>query len=584
MPARRMKNKTKDIFYRRSSFLTAVLLLFFLLLAARLCYLQVVKGGEARKAAESQHGIYQKLLPSRGEIKVADRSTLETMPVATNLKAYLVYAVPQEITDPKAVAENLAKVLQMDAGEILDKITNRARKYVPLKKRLSDGEQAEIKDLKIPGIYFDSEDTRIYPAKNLLSQVLGFVGYRTDDRVGLYGLEKYFEKDLAGSPGEFYAEKDNSGAWIFGAKREMTPAQDGADLLLTIDKTIQFQAETALRDAVTKNGADSGTVIVADPKTGAIMAMATYPDFDPNLYNKVENPKVYLNEAVTGSYEPGSIFKPLTMAAAVNEGKVGPDTTYNDTGSVVIDGYTIKNSDGKGHGVQNMTQVLDASLNTGAIFAKEQIGNPVFLGYVKKFGFGQPTSIELPEQKGSLENLKFNIAVNFDTASFGQGITVTPIQMIQAYTALANGGKMMKPFIVQSKIYPDGRAENTRPQEIGEIISKKTADIVSAMLVSVVENGHGKRAQVPGYWIAGKTGTAQVARRDGKPGYEENNNIGSFIGYGPVEDPRFLMIVRIDHPRDVSFAESTAAPVFGQLGQFILNYLQVPPTRPVPNK
>ena len=262
----------------------------------------------------------------------------------------------------------------------------------------------------------------------------------------------------------------------------------------------------------------------------------------------------------------------------MNENKLSADTTFVDTGSITIDGYTIKNSDNKAHGVQNMTQVLDESLNTGAIFAKDQIGNSVFHEYVKKFGFGSLTGIELPESKGNLDSLKSNVQIDFASASFGQGITVTPMQLVQSYTALANGGKMMKPYIIQSKVYSNGDKENTKPQEVGRVISEKTANVISAMLVSVVENGHGKRAGVPGYYIAGKTGTAQVPKKDGK-GYEKDNNIGTFIGYGPAEDPKFVILVRVDHPRSVQYAESTAAPAWGKLAQFILNYLQVPPTR-----
>jgi cell division protein FtsI/penicillin-binding protein 2 len=229
---------------------------------------------------------------------------------------------------------------------------------------------------------------------------------------------------------------------------------------------------------------------------------------------------------------------------------------------------------------QNSDLALEQSLNTGVIFAKEQIGNAKFYEYLKKFGFGQPTGIQLPELKGNLDNLKANIAVNYHTATFGQGISVTPLQIVEAFTALANGGKMMQPYIVQSKIYPDGRTENIEPKVVSEVITPKTAGMVAAMMVNVVENGHGKKAAVPGFYIAGKTGTAQVPKKNGR-GYEENNNIGSFIGFGPVEDPKFLMLVRVNHPRDVKFAEVTAAPAWGELAQFILNYFHVPPTRPL---
>lgn len=226
-----------------------------------------------------------------------------------------------------------------------------------------------------------------------------------------------------------------------------------------------------------------------------------------------------------------------------------------------------------------MITVLDESLNTGAIFAEQQIGNDTFKKYVKDFGFGKSVDLRLPGQvPGNLNNLNQKGNVFFATASFGQGITVTPLQMLQSYTALANGGKMVKPYLVDKIEYPDGTEDVTKPDPGKQVINSKTASTLSAMLVDVVENGHGKKAGVPGYYIAGKTGTAQVASAD-HAGYDPNRNIGSFIGYGPVDDPKFLMLVRIDNPKDVSFAESSAAPAFSQIASFILNYLQVPPSR-----
>jgi cell division protein FtsI/penicillin-binding protein 2 len=475
-------------------------------------------------------------------------------------------------------SNQLAKVLGLPEGELAKKVQQQDRRYVPLKKQLTEQEQESLKALKLPGIYLDAEESRFYPQQNLLSHVLGFVGYKDDKRVGLYGLERSFESELVGKTGELKAEKDTSGAWIFGAQREMTPAQDGQNYILTIDKNIQFKAESVLKQTVVENEAERGSVIAVNPKTGEILALAAYPDFNPNEYNKVEDAKVFLNEVATGSYEPGSVFKPLTMAAAINENKITAETTYNDTGAVEIDGYTLRNSDNKGHGIQTMTQVLEQSLNTGVIFAKEQIGNEQFYKYIKKFGFGKKTGIELPEAAGNLDNLKADIKVNFHTASFGQGISVTPLQLIQAFTAIANQGKMMKPFIVQARVTPAGKAVKTEFQAVDQVITSKTANVISAMMVNVVENGHGKKAGVPGYYIAGKTGTAQVPKKDGR-GYEENKNIGSFIGFGPVENPQFLMLVRINYPKTVKFAESTAAPAFGELARFILNYYHIPPSR-----
>lgn len=568
------------ITHTRIVLLTVLLILAFLILTTRLFYLQVVEAKQYKILAEDQYTLVKKLTPSRGEIKITDKFSPTPYTVASNIEKDLVYAVPQSITDLHYTAEVLSSILDIDIAVLEEKIGDKEKKYVPLKKNLTETESKKIKEAKLSGVAFDPQITRFYPEKELLSSVLGFVGFSGDEKKGLYGLERYFEKQLAGQPGSLAQEKDAGGAWIFGAKRDFTPAIDGDNLLLTIDKSIQFKVESVLKKAVEDNQADSGAVVVMNPKTGAIMAMASYPSFDPNEYSKAKNPDVYNNLNTTGNYEPGSVFKAFTMAASIDEGKINPDTTYTDTGSVEIDGYTIKNSDNKAHGVQTMTEVLAESLNTGVIFAKEQIGNSAFLKYIKRFGFGKETGIEIPETVGNLSNLsgEAKIKVNYDTASFGQGISVTPLQLAQGYSALANGGKMMKPYIVQSRITSDGKTIDSKPESAGQVVSSKTASLVSAMLVNVVENGHGKKAKVAGYYVAGKTGTAQVPKKDGK-GYETNNNIGSFAGYAPVDDPKFVMVVRINHPRTVQFAESTAAPAFGQIAQFILNYYDVQPTR-----
>jgi cell division protein FtsI/penicillin-binding protein 2 len=578
----RARPSQHQVLHKRIVSLTVFLLLVFGLVVARLFALQVISNRYYKALAEDQYTLVKKLTPERGEIEIVDKFSAEPQPVAANITKDLVYANPVSIKDPKAVADALAPILNLDPKDVLAKISDKTKQYVPLKKQLADDEEQKVKDLHLPGIAFDPEVIRFYPEATLLSQVLGYVGYKGNDKVGLYGLEKYFETDLKGTPGSLSQEKDATGAWIFGAKRDLQPAVNGDNLILTIDKNIQFKAESVLKDTVDKNGADSGSVIVMDPTTGAILAMANYPTFDPNDYNKTKDPALFSNNAVIGNYEPGSVFKPITMAAAVEEGKVSPDSTYNDTWQVVeSDGKVIKNSDGKAHGVSTMVQVLDESLNTGAVYVKEQMGNAKFLDYLKKFGFGQKTGVELPETSGSLATLeKGNVKVNFDTAAFGQGITVTPLQLMEAYTALANGGVMMQPYIVQAHVKPDGKIVNTEPKKAGQVVSAQTASTISAMLVDVVENGHGKKAAVKGYYIGGKTGTAQVPRKDGQ-GYEPNNNIGTFIGYGPIEKPKFLMMVRVDHPRDVSFAESSAAPPFSQIAQFILNYYNIPPTRVV---
>ncbi|MDD5291368.1 MAG: penicillin-binding protein 2, partial [Patescibacteria group bacterium] len=332
--------------------------------------------------------------------------------------------------------------------------------------------------------------------------------------------------------------------------------------------------------------ADGGSIIVMDPKTGAVIAMCSYPDFDPNNYDQVKDINIFNNPAIFAQYEPGSVFKPITMAAALDQGKVTPETTYKDEGQVMITGWPkpIKNSDFDsfgGHGEVNMTSVLENSLNTGAIFAMQQTGADVFANYVKNFGFGENTGIELSgEASGDIRNLTVAKIKPIDAAvaSFGQGISVTPIQLVGAYAAIANGGILMKPYIVKEIDHPDGTKDITEPKEIRRVISEKAATLLGGMLVNVVEEGHGKKAGVKGYYVAGKTGTAQVPKKDGL-GYQSGVNIGSFAGFAPADDPQFAMLVRIDHPRDVSWAESSAAPLFGEIAEFLLQYYQVPKTR-----
>jgi cell division protein FtsI/penicillin-binding protein 2 len=558
--------------------LLVVILLFIVLIIFRMFNLQILNHAYYQALASDQHSRDEKLLPGRGEIYLDGAPGKPAVLAATNVTKTIVYAVPKEITDRVATAAKLAAALDMPVAEIAPKLEGDGN-YTIIKKQVNDDMAKQVRDMALVGIGTEPETIRYYPEKNLASHVLGFLGFKGNSRVGQYGIEGNYEAALAGSAGLLGIEKDLAGRWITVASRNFVAAEDGKDVHLTIDSAIQYKAQEVLKSAVDSNQAAGGSVIVMNPKTGAIMAMANYPDYDPNEYGKVSDVSYYSNPALASDYEPGSVFKPLVMAAAINENAVTPDTTYEDTGVVSIDEFNIKNSDGKANGVQNMTQVLEKSLNTGMIFVGQKLGNSKFRDYANRFGFGKKTGIELPnEVLGNLDNLQKKSDIFFATSSYGQGHTVTPIQLISSYTALANGGKMMKPYIVNKVVRPDGKEEKTEPEKIGQVIDIRTAAQVSAMLVNVVENGHGKRAAVPGYYIAGKTGTAQVPYKD-RAGYDPSKNIGSFIGYGPVDNPQFLMLVRIDHPKNVNFAESTAAPAFGQIAAFILNYLQIPPTR-----
>jgi cell division protein FtsI/penicillin-binding protein 2 len=378
------------------------------------------------------------------------------------------------------------------------------------------------------------------------------------------------------------AEKDAGGRQLAIGQTDVQDAVNGSDVVLTIDRSIQYKACDVIARAVERHQADLGSLIVMDPQTGAILAMCSSPDFDPTDYGKIKDLSQLNNPVTLNAYEPGSVFKAVTMAAGLDADKITPKTTYEDKGVEEIDNFKIKNSDGLAHGIQNMTQVLDESLNTGTIFVQRKLGKELFKSYVDGFGFGKKSGIELtPEAKGDIAPLSRKGSVFAATGSFGQGITVTPIQLIAAYGALANGGKLMRPHIVDEIIHPDGTRERVKPQVLNQPITPRASRLISGMLVSTVENGHGKRAGVPGYWVAGKTGTAQVARTDGGVGYQKDVTIGSFAGYAPASDPKFVMLVKIDHPRDVLFAESSAAPVFGEMAKFLLTYFQVAPERPI---
>jgi stage V sporulation protein D (sporulation-specific penicillin-binding protein) len=551
---------------------------FILLIGFRMFNLQVLNHEYYAAMASDQHGLDKTLQAGRGEIYLSSSGGKEPVLAATNITKQIVYAVPKEIQDPNGTAAKLAAALNIPVTDILTQLVGDGS-YAVIKKQVDDETAKVVKDMNLLGIGFEPEIVRYYPERNLASHVLGFLGFKGDSRVGQYGVEGNFQQELAGSNGIVGLEKDVAGRWITVASRNFVPAQNGANIFLTIDSAIQYKAQEVLKRTVEEQEAFQGSVIVVNPKTGAVLALANYPDFDPNEYNKVPDVSFYSNAALAANYEPGSVFKPITMAAAIDAGKVTPETTYEDTGAVEMDDFKIRNSDGKANGIMSMTQVLEKSLNTGMVFVEQQMGHDKFRDYVKNFGFGKKTGIELPnEVLGNLDNLQKKGNIFFATASYGQGISVTPIQLIEAYTALANGGKMMKPYVVDRMVYPDGQEEKTGPEKVSQAIDSKTAAQITSMLVNVVENGHGKRAAVPGYYIAGKTGTAQVAYTD-RVGYDPSKNIGSFIGYGPVDNPQFLMLVRIDHPKNVNFAESTAAPAFGEIASFILNYLQIPPTR-----
>lgn len=445
----------------------------------------------------------------------------------------------------------------------------------------NDNGSGASKEVHPNGIYHSMEAYRYYPENNIGAQLSGFVRSQDNVLTGNYGLEGFFDRELSGTPG--YLKTDigaQRNVAILNDQQYVTP-KNGSDLVLTIDRSVEFFACQKLEEAAKLHKADSASVVAVDPKTGAIIAMCSWPDFDPNNYQSVTDLNTFNNPIVFQQYEPGSVFKAITMAAALNEGKITPDTTYEDKGFIMEKGWKqpIKNAESGAHGVVTMTYVLKESLNTGAIFAMQQVGASTFSKYVQAFGFGVRTGIELEsESPGNINNLlvkKIN-NLDVDTASFGQGLSVTPLQMLMSFAAIANGGTLMKPYVVQDVIDDLGNKSETTPVAVRQVISEQAANLLTGMLISDVESGNSQKTKIPGYFVAGKTGTAQIPN---KGGYLENETIHTFIGFAPADNPKFVMLVKFDNPKDFPYADYTATPLFKEVADFMLKYYQVPKER-----
>ncbi len=566
-------NYTRRIYFLAFIFLTLFFVIFF-----RLFQIQVVKHDFYKALAREQHEFFEKTIPKRGRIFIKDKYSDKLYPLAVNKELHLVYAVPKDIDDKEATAKKLSEILGMEEEDVFNIINKKNDSYEVIKNRVSDEVAKMIKNEKILGVAVAPQVIRYYPGGRLAANVVGFLGYKGDKRAGQYGVEEYYNERLEGKMGFLEMEKDASGKWMPVGLKSVQPPRNGDDIVLTIDQTIQYISETVLRKAVEKYGADSGNLIVMDPKSGEIIAMAQYPTYDPNEYFKEKDMSVFLNSNIHNVYEPGSVQKPITMAIGIDLGKISPATTYVDKGFVKVDGWTIHNADRKAHGEQTMTQVLEKSLNTGAVFVQQKIGKDYFYQYLKRFGLDELTGIEISgERKGNLSNLEVKSDINYATASYGQGISVTPLEMLSAISSFANDGKLMRPHIVSEFIHPDGTFEKVEPEVIRQVVSPKTANLISAMMVSVIENGHSKLARVEGYRFAGKTGTAQVPEKEER-GYAKRKTIHTFIGFGPLPNPKFSILIKLDGPKNALYAADTTAAVFHDLASRLVDYYNIPPT------
>lgn len=552
---------------KRLNFVVIIIVLLSAGLGFRLFQKQILEHGSYLAEAQDQYIIKKDLPAHRGKIYASDM-----FPLATNRQYWQVLAVPKNIKNPDEVARKLSSVLGISKEEIFNAINNDKSYIPPLKHGLTEEEGDKIAKEKITGVIVMPESKRFYPEGGLASHILGFVNNLGE---GQYGVEGFFNDQLKGFEGEISAEKDIKGRY-FNVGEKIEP-KDGNDYILTIDHNIQYQTEQILSQAVEKYQADSGFIGIMDPNTGAILAMAGTPSYDPNKFNEIlpGQQEVFNNLGVTAAWEPGSVFKPLIMAAAINEKKVEPETEGIFSNSVTVDSYEIHTSTDEAYGKETMTQVLENSDNVAMVWISEQLGKDLEYQYLKDYGFGRKTGIEQDtESTGSVLDVKKWSNTQRATISFGQGISVTPIQLMTAFSSIANGGKLMKPYVVNEIKDSSGHTDKTKPQEVKTVLTKETTDKLKDMLVSVVLNGHGKKAQVEGYAVAGKTGTAQIPRPGG--GYYDDRHIGSFIGFAPAKDPKFLMIVRLDQPKNVTWAEESAAPTFGKMASWLLSYLRVP--------
>ena len=555
---------------------TNIILLIFILIPAaiiisRLVFLQIVKHDFYNALAQGQQNIFSEAKGRRGEIYFSDKNDNLHL-VAMNKTTKLCFAVLNEINDKEKTSQELSMILDLKKEDILSDLNKKEVNFLVIKSRLNNEKAEKIESLNLPGIFLRDQIIREYPYEDFASHIIGFVN---NDGLGQYGVEQYYDNVLAGKESFIESKKGPAGFLFLSGEDTL----NGSDIFLTIDYNIQFKAEELLEETYENLDIEGGQIIVIDPFSGKILAMAQYPRYDLNSYSSYDF-EIFKNGSVQKLFEPGSVFKPITMAGALNEGKITPQTTYEDPGMVEINGWPIYNYDQRIYpGEITMTEVLEKSINTGAVFAQSQLGNEKFLEYIQKFSFFEPTNIDLPAEAFSQnEEFKKGYDVNFATVSFGQGIEITPIQLVRAFCAISNGGETIKPYLIKGTQENNNIIETQSETSRTNVISNETSSKLTAMMVSVVKNGFAKKAQVPGYYIAGKTGTAQIsfaALEENESGYSDKT-WQSFIGWLPAFEPKFLIFVKLDNPKTKT-AEYSAMPVFKDLAKYIIDYWQIPP-------
>ncbi len=567
----------KSNYSTRITLISIFIFLFALLLTGRLYFLQIVKNDVYLDKADRQYSTTAKNIFTRGAIffKNKDGSLVS----AATLKSGVSVTInPQILKNPEEVYLKLKDIIEIDHDTFISKASKTSDPYEEIAIRQDEEVGKKVDELKIPGLKAIKDRWRFYPGGKTSAHVVGILGYKGDDFAGRYGLERQFENELVRMDGAY----TNFFAQIFEGIKHVAEGASAkeAEIVTTIEPVTQAYLENILASTTEKWGSDLTGGIIMNPSTGEIYAMEVYPTFDPNHPELEKNSLIFSNPLVENVYEMGSIIKPLTVAAGIDAGVITPTSTYYDAGYVMLNNKKISNFDGKERGVVGMQELLSQSLNVGAAHVQKLLGNKLFADYIYAFGLSQRTGIELPnEAKNLVDNLNGKIDVDFATASFGQGIAVTPISMIRAISVIANGGTLIKPHVVKKINYKIGYSKETKIEEAPRVISKETSEKLSKMLTysidNVLSNGTYK---MENYSVAAKTGTAQIAKKGGG-GYEENKVLHSFVGYFPSYNPQFVILLFSVNPKGARFGSETLTAPFVDLVKFLINYYEVAPDR-----
>jgi cell division protein FtsI/penicillin-binding protein 2 len=567
---------------RRAVGLTLLLGLALLALAGRTAYWQIALGGPLAARADAEHLVARRIPAGRGGILDARGRWL-----ALNLTEDTVIVDPDLLRQEgtvEAVAARLAGLLglpveqvrpQVSVGGAYARLRGADGQPLWLDEAASKRVTAAITAGQLDGVRLYPAVRRIYPDGALASQVLGFV--RMSDGTGQYGVEAQANALLAGQPGWLSSAVDAAGNPLATGPQRWTPPRPGADVTLTLDAMVQDMAERGLADAIARTGADGGTVLVLDPRTGAVLALANLPAFDPNTYGTAPL-SAFDDPAVSAQYDPGSVMKAITMATALDVGAITPQMAFDDTGTVTVAGVTLHNWNSIAWGTETMTDVLAHSANVGAVWAAERVGEQRFAEYQTRFGFGAPTGVDLPsEAAGQVPHPTDPGAAELTMAeqSFGESIGVTPLQLAAAYGALANDGVLMRPYVIACVAADGGQGHCATPHAVRQVITPEAAQAVTRMLTESALVSEARMDLLPGYSVAAKTGTSTPDAAHPERTY------ASMVGYAPASDPRFVLLVKLDHPRTTIYGGSAAGPLWRALAQQLFVYEGIPPDRPV---